>query len=176
MSSLPYLRTDVQLSRSSRPKKSRHTKREVNWALHDRLEAEGLSQTAIAKRLGLSQGYLSILVKRRSARAPAVQPIANGNGHHGETSPIEELDTRLCVVEAFITTLQRHPELSPLNGATAGATGAPGIKHGFVISPARLDQMRTYHVATGIAMKDLLDLALHEFFTRRGWNGLEVAS
>jgi hypothetical protein len=94
--------------------------------------------------------------------------------HHTSPPLLQDLAARLDVVEAFIATLQRNPsQLSASShGSPQSLPGAPlkTRKRGFVIAEVLSDKIDAYAAAEHLQVKDVLDLALREFFARRGWS------
>jgi hypothetical protein len=146
---------------SQRGLSQRRTSATPDKASVDALRAQGLSYHAIAEQLGSNYSAVYRLVNQS---APDSAPS-------GELwSPrLDDLEQRLSVVEVFIATPQRQP--LPLNGSPHGSlpvNHSPTHKRGFVLADDLFHSIHAYAKTEQIQVKQVLDLALREFFARRG--------
>jgi hypothetical protein len=139
----------------------------LDKAIVDRLHNEAkMSYRAIAKHLGTNYAR----VYRAAHPAPS-------NGDHGtlNSAPysaprLNDLEARVSVLEAFITTLQRQPPqmVGTPNGALRSAPTTATKKRGFVIACDLSDALDAYAEASGLQVRDILDMALRRYLAGEG--------
>jgi hypothetical protein len=99
-------------------------------------------------------------------------------------SDLDEIKTRVSVLEAFIATLQQQPPYfpgSPGGSPTvhptvhpslpSGSPSSPTHKRGFVMADDLFEAIHTYASSHHLQVKDVVDTALRRFFAEVGEGG-----
>jgi hypothetical protein len=97
------------------------------------------------------------MAQRRNHSKPSPQP---------HSAPrLNDLEARVSLLEAFIATLQRQlPQMvGTLNGALRSAPTTATKKRGFVIACDLSDALDAYAEASGLQLRDILDMALRRY-------------
>jgi hypothetical protein len=163
----------------------------IDWKHYDHCHAKGISDTAFAESIGLSQPAFSHRKKKRHLEE--LNPSANGAPPSapesaplvpiGDTMPerlevvgepmgapdsapesaprLHDLEARVSVLEAFIATMQRQS--GALGGALRSAPTLATKKRGFVIACDLSDALDHYAEMSGLQVRDILDMALRRY-------------
>jgi hypothetical protein len=84
-------------------------------------------------------------------------------------SALKDLGTRLAVVEAFMLAQQRL-NASPAHSGALDRTEPPvWVNRGTHMAADMIEAVKTYAQQHRLEIRQVLDLALREFFARRGW-------
>ena len=137
-------------------------RRGLENATVEELRAQGFSYRAIAEQLGSNHSAVYRLLNQST-------PDSAPSGEPGSPR-LDDIEQRLSVVEVFTATLQRQP--LPLNGSPHGSppvNRSPTHKRGFVLADDLFHAIHAFAKTEQIQVKQVLDLALREFFARRSW-------
>jgi hypothetical protein len=105
--------------------------------------------------------------------------LPNGLPTIAMQSEVDNLKTRVGVLEAFFATIQRQPAFlpsSPPQFTDSSPGGSPTTTHkrGFVRTDDVKHAIHSYAGAHHRQIFEVVDQALREFFAHRGWRGQEV--
>jgi hypothetical protein len=166
----------------------------LDKAIIDRLHNEAqMSYGAIAKHLGTNyarvyraahptpsnrdHGALNsaplVQVMRDDAlerREVVGEPIGAPDSAPHSAPRLNDLEARVSVLEAFIATLQRQPPqtVGAPNGTLRSAPTTATKKRGFVIACDLSDALDAYAEASGLQVRDILDMALRRYLAGEG--------
>jgi len=176
----------------SRPKSKSHTRKAALYkdpqfqAQVLALARQGVKRRPIAAQLGTSLGTVNRAYDAVTANgdhsapesAPESAPTAALTAQEVVGEPVgapdsapygaprlNALEACVSVLEAFIATLQRQsPQMiGAPNGALRSAPNTPTKKRGFVIACNLSDALDAYAEASGLQVRDILDMALRRY-------------
>jgi hypothetical protein len=169
-----------------------------------RLIDSGLSQGAVSRQLGCDQGYVSKLLKARRRESvsnghPADPPTAlqrvelagepvSAAPVHSDASErisaleridsalLREHDSRIAVLEAFMSTIQQSAHHSAPERISASAhpnalariEPPVWVNRGTHLAADMIERVKAYATQHRLEMREVIDLALRQFFAAEG--------
>jgi hypothetical protein len=179
--------------------------RAIDWARYDRLKAQGRSERDIADALAIPRTTLRRELEKRAAEPtqahPGTPPSQPTPVHPGTPQPRERQPTKVHPSPPAKQPTPAHPGV-PMPNDLAGRLlallpeleamvarerdrqrllstpiGTPRhtIKKTYVVDTLYVDLIERYARTEGLELKDVVNLALHEFFERRHYLPEEVS-
>lgn len=158
-----------------------------------RLHDSGMSQGAIERQTGVSQGYISRLLKWRrettsNGHLPAIQPSQPIATHRNEpvqalaipspsiAADVDTLKSQVDTLWAFMEAMQAQQRIIAMPSqpiasqpiATYRSEQIPWVSRGFQVATDMADAIDTYARDHGLWKREVLDLALRRFFAAEG--------
>ena len=133
--------------------------RAIDWARYDRLKAQGRSERDIADALGMPR---TTLRRALETGTPPAQPTRV----HPRTPLPPELGRMLSLLPDLEAMVARERDRQRLLSTPIG-TPRHTVKKTYVVDTLYVDLIERYARHEGLELKDVVNLALHEFFERR---------
>jgi hypothetical protein len=169
--------------------------REIDWPRYDQLKAQGLSGRQIAEAMGVPESSLRWHLRKREGvpavrhgtpatgrrytqdhsgtphdqptqvhrSVPAAEPTAV---HPGVPMPDDVAMRLLALLPDLEVMVAREHDRQRLLG-TPISTPRHTLKKTYVVDTLYVDLIERYAKAEGVELKDVVNLAFHEFFERR---------
>jgi hypothetical protein len=159
-----------------------------DWTSYEQLKAQGISERKIAEQLNIPRSTFRREIAKRvgvpavhhSAPPTALQPTEPSSALpvHPSTPVLQDHETRLAVLEAFMSSLQADHRFSALISAPE-YTSAPIVhysvpsvrdwkKTGAEFATDTHEAIKQYAQAHGLQVREVVDLALRRFLAQVG--------
>jgi hypothetical protein len=132
--------------------------RAIDWARYDQLKAQGHSERDIAGALDIPRTTLRRELEKREAQPTQV--------HLGVPMPNDLAGRLLSLLPELEAMVTRERDCQRLLSTPIG-TPRHTLKKTYVVDTLYIDLIGRYARAEGLELKDVVNLALHEFFERR---------
>jgi excisionase family DNA binding protein len=153
------------------------------WKSHGGLPYRKIGGRLRYSRVDVEAWYRGQPARLESTNGALMTPLEPINAvgaptAHPSAPHLDELNCRLQAVEAFVATMRQQPRLfSAPNGAPSAHPSAPKrtwLKRGTHLATDMADALHDYAKQHRLEIREVLDLALREFFAHRGGAGKEV--
>jgi hypothetical protein len=168
--------------------------RPIDWDAYDRLKAEGLSDREIERRWDIKHATFQRFKKRRgtpdapdSVPTTALQRIETiGEAVNAleriDSAVLMDHESRIAVLEAFMSTLQHQAHLtSAPERISASHPNAPQrinppvwVNRGTHLAQDMIDAINTYRHQHRLEVREVIDMALRQFFAAHDSGAGEV--